>query len=70
MNRLLEFKENIKGKKVGLVGIGVSNLPAIGYLYSLGAKISVYDKDINLLEKYPSLKEYKLEYHLGESYLQ
>lgn len=69
MNKLLEFKENIKGKKVGLVGIGVSNLPAIEYLYSLGAKISVYDKDINLLDKYPTLKEYKLEYHLGDSYL-
>lgn len=69
MDKLLEFKENIKGKKVGLVGIGVSNLPAIEYLYSLGAKISIYDRDINLLDKYPSLKEFKLEYHLGDNYL-
>ena len=31
MDKLLEFKNNIKDKKVGLVGIGVSNLPAIEY---------------------------------------
>ena len=40
-----EFKNNIKGKKVGLLGIGVSNLPVVEYLNSLGAKVVLYDKN-------------------------
>ena len=30
-----EFKEFIKGKKVGVVGIGVSNIPLINFLVDL-----------------------------------
>ncbi len=69
MDKLLEFKQNVKGKKIGLVGIGVSNLPAIEYLHDLGAKITLYDKNENLLSEYPSLKGMKIKYYLGENYL-
>ena len=33
------FKAFIKGKKVGVLGLGVSNIPAIEFLHSLGAVI-------------------------------
>ena len=69
MDKLLEFKNNIKGKKIGLIGIGVSNLPAIEYLHSLGAKVVLYDKNINLFNEYKSLAEMNLECHLGDDYL-
>lgn len=69
MDKLLDFKNDIKDKKVGLVGIGVSNLPAIEYLHSLGAKVVLYDKNINLFNEYKTLKEMNLEAHLGEDYL-
>ena len=32
-----EFKSFIKDKKVGVVGIGVSNIPLIKFLVKLGA---------------------------------
>ena len=39
-----EFKKFIKGKKVGVVGIGVSNIPLINFLLDLGAKVTAFDK--------------------------
>lgn len=42
--KLSKFKNEIKGKKVAVLGIGKSNIPAIKYLHSLGANIIAYDK--------------------------
>ena len=39
-----EFKEFIKGKKVGVVGIGVSNIPLIHFLVKLKAIVTAFDK--------------------------
>ena len=39
-----EFKEFIKGKKVAVVGIGVSNIPLIRFLVKLGAQVTAFDK--------------------------
>ena len=39
-----EFKEYIKGKKVAVVGIGVSNIPLIRFLVKLGAQVTAFDK--------------------------
>lgn len=39
-----EFKEFIKGKRVGVVGIGVSNIPLIHFLVKLGAAVTAFDK--------------------------
>lgn len=69
MYNLNEFKNEIKDKKVGLVGIGISNLPAIEYLHSLGATVILYDKNVNLFAEYPTLKEMGLEAYLGDDYL-
>ncbi|MCI7443574.1 MAG: UDP-N-acetylmuramoyl-L-alanine--D-glutamate ligase, partial [Clostridium sp.] len=38
-----EFKTFIKGKKVAVVGIGVSNIPLINFLYKLGANVTAFD---------------------------
>ena len=42
--RLQEFEDYIRGKKVAIIGLGVSNIPLIDYFYGLGAKVSVFDK--------------------------
>ena len=42
--KLQEFKSAIKGKKVAVVGMGVSNIPLVRYLLQLEAKITVFDK--------------------------
>lgn len=39
-----EFKKFILNKKVGVVGIGVSNIPLINFLLDLGAKVTAFDK--------------------------
>ena len=69
MNKLLEFKDYIKGKKVGILGVGVSNLPAIEYLNALGAEVVLYDKNTNVVSENEILKNLNLECHLGEDYL-
>ena len=42
--KLQEFEDYIRGKKVAIIGLGVSNIPLIDYFYGLGAKVSVFDK--------------------------
>ena len=39
-----EFKEFILGKRVAVVGIGVSNIPLIDFLLNLGAVVTAFDK--------------------------
>lgn len=39
-----EFKKFIFNKKVGVVGIGVSNIPLINFLLDLGAKVTAFDR--------------------------
>lgn len=39
-----EFKKFILGKKVAVVGIGVSNVPLIDFLLDLGASVTAFDK--------------------------
>lgn len=39
-----KFKVFIKGKKVGVLGIGVSNIPLINFLLELGAEVTAFDK--------------------------
>lgn len=70
LNEKLElFKLAIRGKKIAVLGIGRSNIPAISFLKSLGANISARDKDKNVLEKYPELHMLDIGIVLGENYL-
>ncbi len=66
------FKGFIKGKKVGVLGLGVSNVPAIEFLTQLGAV--VYGCDRKSEEKFKpevltSLKKFCEKLYLGEDYL-
>lgn len=50
--KLEEFCNYIKDKKVAIIGLGVSNIPLLTYLHSLGAKITVFDKrEIDNIDK-------------------
>ena len=67
---LEEFNNYLKFKKVAIIGLGVSNLPLLDYMYEKNAKVTVFDekeeKDIekNILEK---LKNYKFDYFFGKN---
>jgi len=42
-HKLNDFKNMIKGKKVAVLGVGISNRPLIRYIYALGARITAFD---------------------------
>ena len=70
--KLEEFNNYIKNKRVAIIGLGVSNVPLIDYLHNLGAKIVVFNNkpidslDSSILDK---IYELKIEYSFGENYL-
>lgn len=69
--KLLRFEEEIKTKKVTVIGIGISNLPLIKYLAALGCKVSACDKrtEEKLGSVCSELKELGVVLYLGEDYL-
>lgn len=68
---LKEYAVQYKGKKVGFVGMGVSNLPVIKLFISVGAQCIVRDKN-NLSERefYPELCAAGVHFVFGDDYLE
>ena len=66
-----EFKEFVKGKKVGVVGIGVSNIPLIHFLVELQAVVTAFDKKTYSLlgQAAPDFEKKGVKLVLGEKYL-
>ena len=70
--KLEEFNNFVKGKKVAIIGLGVSNIPLIDYFYEKGSLVSVFDNrtieniDRSIIEK---LNKYKFNYFFGEDNL-
>lgn len=66
-----EFKDFIKGQKVAVVGIGVSNIPLIRFLVRLGAVVTAFDKknreELGYIAK--EFDELSVTLELGEGYL-
>ena len=66
--KLEEFKKNIKNKRVSVIGMGVSNIPAIKYLNKLGAYVIGRDKKDEVPEELKGLNN--IEFITGENYLE
>jgi UDP-N-acetylmuramoylalanine--D-glutamate ligase len=67
---LKEYASNYKGKTVGFVGMGVSNLPVIKLFASNGAICTVRDKnDLSGRDFYQELVDLGVSFICGESYL-
>ena len=66
-----EFNQKIRGSKVAVVGIGVSNVPLIKFLINHGASVVAHDKrtESQLGVTYNELKALGVEFILGENYL-
>lgn len=71
MNKLDEFKYNVAGKNITVIGIGISNLPLIKYLVSLGANVTACDRKSaeDLGENYTELEKLGVKFNLGDGYL-
>jgi len=69
---LANFKKRIKGKKVAVLGIGISNTPLIEFLSKLGADITAFDRSDpgKLKENIEKLAGLDVKYCLGENYLE
>ena len=42
--KLIEFNKYLKGKKVAIIGLGVSNLPLLKYMYEKETEITIFDE--------------------------
>ena len=42
--KLMEFNSYIKYRKVAIIGLGVSNLPLLDYLYQQKANVTIFDE--------------------------
>ena len=71
MTKLEEFKNLVKGKNITVIGIGISNLPLIKYLVSLGANVKACDKRTkeDLGDTYNELAAMNVKFSLGKDYL-
>jgi len=70
---LEEFKQYIRGRKVAVMGMGISNTPLIKYLMDLDANITVFDKKTEEELGKAKCEEYAVQgvhFSLGENYLE
>ncbi len=71
--KLEEFNNFIKYRKVAVIGLGVSNAPLLDYLFDKKAKVTVFDeKDINSIPKelLNKLTAYSFDYYFGKGCLE
>ena len=69
---LEEFKQYIRGRRVAVMGMGISNTPLIKYLMDLDADITVFDKKTEEELGKAKCEEYSIQgvhFSLGENYL-
>ncbi len=71
MDKLNAFKENIKNKRVTVLGVGISNLPLIRFLVRLGADVTAADRrtEAELGAAAEELKSLGVSFNGGDNYL-
>ena len=70
--KLEEFNKYLVGRKVAIIGLGVSNLPLLDYLYANNAKVKVFDeKEIDSIpvEVMDKITKYSMEFSFGQNSL-
>ncbi len=70
--KLEQFNDYIKFRKVAIIGLGVSNLPLLDYMYEKKAKVTIFDdreEDSISKEIMDKIKSYNFEFFFGENSL-
>lgn len=70
--KLIEFNTYLKGHRVALIGLGISNVPLIDYLHDIGAIVTIFErKEAQYIEKavIDKIIAYDMEFYFGEDYL-
>lgn len=74
INKDLEkFNNEIKNKRIAVIGLGVSNIPLLDYFYAHNAYVTAFDsKPKDKIEKcvIEKLEDYNMVYYLGEKSLE
>ena len=71
-DKLEEFNNYLVGRKVAIIGLGVSNLPLLDYLHANNAIVKIFDeKDIDNIpnEIMDKVTKYSMEFSLGKNSL-
>ncbi len=71
--KLEEFNNYLRGKKVAIIGIGVSNIPLIEYFHDLKSEVTVFDnKEIDNIDKtvVDKIVDYGMSFSFGKNYLE
>ena len=71
--KLEEFNNYLRGKKVAIIGIGVSNIPLIEYFHDLKSEVTVFDnKEIDNIDKVvvDKIVNYGMSFSFGKNYLE
>ena len=71
--KLEEFNEYIRFRKVAVIGLGVSNMPLLEYLYKKKAQVTVFDE--RTMDEIPSetinkINTYEFSYSFGKNCLE
>ena len=70
--KLIEFEKYIIGKKVAIIGLGVSNLPLIDYFHEKKSVVTIFDeREITKIPKdiLDKITNYAMEMSFGKNYL-
>lgn len=70
--KLEEFNNYLKGRKVAVIGLGVSNIPLISYLHDLKSEVTVFDnKEIDQIDNdlINQIINYGMNFSFGKDYL-
>lgn len=70
--RLEEFNNYLKNRKVAIIGLGVSNIPLLDYMYDKEARVTVFDD--RTIDKIPTeaiekIRKYELNSYFGDESL-
>ena len=71
--KLNEFNDYIRYRKVAIIGLGVSNIPLLDYLYEKKANVTIFDeREYNQLPKdvNEKISKYGFVLHFGKNCLQ
>ena len=70
--KLEDFESKLKNQKIAVIGLGVSNIPLIDYLYQKNTNVTVFDDreeeklEQNVINK---IKDYGFKFYLGKGNL-
>ena len=71
--KLIEFNNYLRGKKVAIIGLGVSNIPLIDYFHEIKSLVTVFDsREIDDIDKNTVNKivNYGMKFSFGKNYLE